>query len=59
MYADLIASCRQYMLRPERPLTAERDVQIPVRWGDGPSIAGVINWHHAAWSAANEGACDT
>jgi hypothetical protein len=55
MYADLVAWCRQYMLRPECPLAGEGDVTIPVCVDGGPGILRVIREHHAAWRAGRDG----
>jgi len=52
MYADLVAWCRTYMLRPDFPLAAAEDMTIPVCVDDGPAILRVIREHHAAWQKA-------
>ncbi|HTK74785.1 MAG TPA: LOG family protein [Gemmataceae bacterium] len=54
MYAELVAWCRSYMLRPEFPLASEKDMTIPVCVEDGPAILRVIREHHAAWKKAHE-----
>src|SRR5262249_44491336 len=47
MYADLVAWCRTYMLRPEFPLASPGDMTIPVCVDDGPAILRIIREHHA------------
>ena len=54
MYAELVAWCRSYMLRPEFPLASEKDMTIPVCVEDGPAILRVIREHHSAWTKAQE-----
>jgi uncharacterized protein (TIGR00730 family) len=56
MYADLVAWCRTYMLRPDVPLAGEQDMSIPVCVNDGPAILQVVREHHGRWKAAREGA---
>jgi uncharacterized protein (TIGR00730 family) len=54
MYAELVAWCRAYMLRPEFPLASEKDMTIPICVEDGPAILRVIREHHSAWTKAQE-----
>jgi uncharacterized protein (TIGR00730 family) len=54
MYAELVAWCRSYMLRPEFPLAGEKDMTIPVCVEDGPAILRIIREHHARWKTARE-----
>ena len=52
MYADLVAWCRTYMLRPEFPLASPPDMDIPVCVDDGPSIVRILREDHAKWLKA-------
>jgi uncharacterized protein (TIGR00730 family) len=54
MYAELVAWCRMYMLRPEFSLASEKDMNIPVCVEDGPAILRIIREHHAAWQKPHE-----
>ena len=54
MYAELVAWCRNHMLRPDCPLAAEKDLRIPVCVNDGPAIVQLVREHHAAWVRARE-----
>jgi predicted Rossmann-fold nucleotide-binding protein len=54
MYAELVAWCRTYMLRPEFPLASPGDMAIPVCVEDGPAILRIIREHHAGWKKAQE-----
>src|SRR5436853_5088431 len=54
MYADLVAWCRTYMLRPESPLASPDDMTIPVCVDDGPAVLRIIREHHAGWQKAQE-----
>jgi uncharacterized protein (TIGR00730 family) len=54
MYADLVAWCRTYMLRPDVPLASPEDLALPVCVDDGPSILEIIRRHHASWKEAQE-----
>jgi uncharacterized protein (TIGR00730 family) len=49
MYADMVAWCRTYMLRPEFPLASPPDMEIPICVDDGPGILRVLREHHARW----------
>jgi uncharacterized protein (TIGR00730 family) len=49
MYAELVAWCRQYMLRPDFPLASPQDMSIPVCVEDGPAILRLMREHHAQW----------
>jgi uncharacterized protein (TIGR00730 family) len=49
MWADLVAWCRTYMLRPDVPLASPEDMTIPTCVDDGPAILRIIREHHAAW----------
>jgi uncharacterized protein (TIGR00730 family) len=51
MYADLVACCREHMLREDCPLASEKDFAIPICVNDGPSILSLIRKHHAEWMA--------
>jgi hypothetical protein len=54
MYADLVAWCRTYMLRPELPLASPEDMSLPVCVDDGPSILRIIREHYEGWKKAQE-----
>jgi uncharacterized protein (TIGR00730 family) len=54
MYADLVAWCRTYMLRPDCPLASPQDMDLPVCVEDGPSILRIIRQHHESWNKAQE-----
>jgi uncharacterized protein (TIGR00730 family) len=54
MYADLVAWCRTYMLRPELPLASPEDMNLPVCVDDGPSILRIIREHYENWKKAQE-----
>jgi uncharacterized protein (TIGR00730 family) len=54
MYAELVAWCRAYMLRPEFPLASGKDMTIPICVEDGPAILRVIREHHSAWTKAQD-----
>jgi len=50
MYAELIAWCKEHMLRPDVPLASPDDMAIPIAVEDGPSILRIIREHHARWA---------
>jgi predicted Rossmann-fold nucleotide-binding protein len=52
MYADLVAWCRTYMLRPDFPLASAPDMDIPICVEDGPGIIRVLREHHEKWLQA-------
>jgi uncharacterized protein (TIGR00730 family) len=54
MYADLVAWCRTYMLRPEFPLASPPDMDIPICVENGPAIVRVLREHHARWLNAQK-----
>jgi predicted Rossmann-fold nucleotide-binding protein len=54
MYADLVAWCRTYMLRPDCPLASPQDMDLPSCVEDGPSILRIIRQHHENWKKAQE-----
>jgi uncharacterized protein (TIGR00730 family) len=54
MYADLVAWCRAYMLRPDFPLASPEDLALPVCVDDGPAILRVIREHFEGWKKARE-----
>ncbi len=54
MWADLVAWCRTYMLRPDVPLAGPEDLTIPTCVDDGPAILRIIREHHAAWQKSRE-----
>jgi uncharacterized protein (TIGR00730 family) len=54
MYADLVAWCRTYMLRPELPLASPEDMSLPVCVDDGASILRIIREHYENWKKAQE-----
>ena len=54
MYADLVAWCRTYMLRPDCPLASPQDMDLPSCVEDGPSILRIIRQHHESWKEAQE-----
>jgi len=49
MYADLVAWCRDYMLRPEFPLASPEDLTLPQCVDDGSGILQIVREHHARW----------
>jgi uncharacterized protein (TIGR00730 family) len=54
MYADLVAWCRQHMLRPELHLAHPEDIALPRCVDDGPEILQILRVHHAAWVEARK-----
>jgi uncharacterized protein (TIGR00730 family) len=54
MYADLVAWCRDYMLRPEFPLASPEDFTLPQCVDDGPEILQIVREHHAHWVEARK-----
>jgi uncharacterized protein (TIGR00730 family) len=54
MYAELVAWCRTYMLRPEFPLASPEDMTIPRCVEDGASILPIIREHYEKWKKAQE-----
>ena len=58
MYADLVAWCKENMLRSDCPLAGQADMAIPVCVDDGESILPLLRQHRSAWQAAC-GSCIT
>jgi uncharacterized protein (TIGR00730 family) len=56
MYEDLVAWCRQYMLRPELPLANAKDIALPQCVADGPAVLQIIRMHYGAWLEARQSA---
>jgi uncharacterized protein (TIGR00730 family) len=54
MYADLVAWCREYMLRPELPLASPGDLALPQCVDDGPEILQIVREHHTRWAEARK-----
>jgi len=54
MYAELIAWCRDHMLRPELHLAQPEDIALPQCVDDGPGILQILRIHHAAWAEARK-----
>jgi uncharacterized protein (TIGR00730 family) len=54
MYAELVAWCRAYMLRPDFPLASPQDMALPQCVEDGPAILPIIREHHERWKKAQE-----
>ncbi|MCI0640776.1 MAG: hypothetical protein L0Y72_10735 [Gemmataceae bacterium] len=54
MYADMVAWCRTYMLRPEFPLASPPDMDLPICVDDGPSIVRILREHHGRWKSAQK-----
>jgi uncharacterized protein (TIGR00730 family) len=52
MYEDLVAWCRQHMLRPDIPLADADDIALPLCVENGPGVLAILRAHHAAWIAA-------
>ena len=52
MYAELVAWCRQHMLRPELHLAHPEDMALPRSVDDGPGILQILRVHHAPWVEA-------
>lgn len=55
MYAELVAWCRTYMLRPDCPLASSADMDLPHCVDDGAAIVRIIRDHHDAWKAGQGG----
>ena len=49
MYQDLVAWCRNYMLRPDLPLASAGDIDLPQCVDDSEGILRIIREHHAGW----------
>ena len=49
MYQDLVAWCRNHMLRPEFPLASAEDIALPQCVDDSEGILRIIREHHAGW----------
>jgi uncharacterized protein (TIGR00730 family) len=49
MYQDLVAWCRNHMLRPEFPLASAEDIALPQCVDDSDGILRIIREHHAGW----------
>ena len=54
MYAELVAWCRRYMLRPELRLAQPEDLALPHCVDDTPGIIEIVRAHHAAWLEARQ-----
>ena len=54
MYAQLVAWCRDYMLRPEFPLASPEDLYLPHCVDDGAGIIQIVREHHAGWVEARK-----
>jgi predicted Rossmann-fold nucleotide-binding protein len=52
--ADLVAWCREYMLRPGFPLASPEDIALPQCVEDGPGILQIVREHHAGWVEARK-----
>ena len=49
MYADLVAWCERYMLRPDLPLAHPEDIALSQCVEDGPGILRILRGHYDAW----------
>jgi len=49
MYTGLVEWAREYMLRPEFPLAAPEDMNIPICLDSADEAIAVIRTHHASW----------
>jgi predicted Rossmann-fold nucleotide-binding protein len=54
MYADLVAWCRTYMLRPDCPLARPQDLALPHCVDDGAAIVRIIRDHYEGWKRVQE-----
>jgi len=54
MYAELVAWCRDHMLRQEPRLAAPEDIALPQCVEDGPGILRIVRAHYSTWTAARE-----
>jgi uncharacterized protein (TIGR00730 family) len=54
MYADLVAWCRTYMLRPDFPLASPEDMALPQCVEDGAAIVRIIRDHYVVWKKAQD-----
>jgi len=52
MYGELLAWCRDHMLRPDVPLANAEDIELPHCVEDGPGVLRIVREHQAAWTAA-------
>lgn len=52
MYQDLVAWCRNYMLRPDLLLASSEDLALPQCVDDSEGILRIIREHHAGWLMA-------
>jgi uncharacterized protein (TIGR00730 family) len=52
MYEELVAWCRQHMLRPDIPLANADDIALPLCVRDGPGVLAILRSRHADWIAA-------
>jgi hypothetical protein len=52
MYTELVAWCRQHMLRPDLPLANAEDIVLPHCVENGPEIMGILRPSHADWIKA-------
>lgn len=59
MYQELVAWCRQWMLREDFPLASPADLTLPICVDDGAAILPLIGAHHTRWEAARSAAAAT
>jgi len=52
MYEELLAWCRQHMLRSDIPLANADDIALPLCVADGPGVLAILQSRHAGWMAA-------
>jgi uncharacterized protein (TIGR00730 family) len=58
MYADLVAWCQRYMLRPELPLAHPEDIALPECVEDKAGILRILRGHYDAWEKRREQGTD-
>jgi predicted Rossmann-fold nucleotide-binding protein len=54
MYGELVAWCRDHMLRPDIQLANAEDIALPHCVEDGPGVVRIVRESQAAWMAARK-----
>jgi uncharacterized protein (TIGR00730 family) len=54
MYAELVAWCRDHMLRPELNLAHPADLDLPQCVEDGAGVLRIVRDHHSIWAEARK-----
>ena len=54
MYAELVAWCRDHMLRPELNLANPADLALPQCVEDGAGVLQILREHYSTWAEAQK-----